>query len=97
MQDDNYAFSPRRFGLPSREDLVAHRIWDLHDHGMGPPYTKSPVEQNEENFEFVERMGIERVCPFVHVGLNTVGGPERHTPEIERGYEAAFARWPARP
>lgn len=94
MSDTTSAFSPHAYGLPTREELVAHRIWDLHYHGMGPPYAKSPVEQNEAAFEFVDRMGVELVCPFVHVGLGTEDGrPRPFLAETERSYEQAFVRW----
>jgi len=94
MSSDTSVFSPERFGLPTREELVAHRIWDLHYHGIGPPYNKTPAQQNEETFEFVERMGVERVCPFLHVGLGTTGGPtDRFPPELERQFGEVFARW----
>jgi predicted TIM-barrel fold metal-dependent hydrolase len=95
MSEPVHTFSPRAYGLPSREDLVAHRIWDMHYHGMDPAHLrggKSLVTQNEEAFEFVDRMGVELVCPFLHVGLGTATG-DRPSAENDRQIEEALTRW----
>ena len=49
--------NPADYGLPTREELVAYRIWDNHFHGFA---AANPIEQYEKNSFFVERMGIER-------------------------------------
>lgn len=46
------------YGLPTRDELVAYRIWDSHFHGFYG--SQKPVEQYEENMFYVRRMGIER-------------------------------------
>jgi hypothetical protein len=52
-----FAYEPEQFGLPSRRELVALRIWDMHYHGlMGADF-----QQHERTMLYVERMGIERV------------------------------------
>jgi uncharacterized protein len=43
--------------LPTRADLVAARIWDVHYHGL----EGGNLRRHEETQFFVERMGIERV------------------------------------
>jgi predicted TIM-barrel fold metal-dependent hydrolase len=49
--------NPAAYGLPTREDLVKLRIWDIHYHG----FLGGGIRQHEENLFYVERMGIERM------------------------------------
>ena len=58
MNPLEFFFNPAQFGLPTREELVAHRIWDSHFHGFYG--TDTPIEQYQRNNFYVERMGIER-------------------------------------
>jgi predicted TIM-barrel fold metal-dependent hydrolase len=52
-----FALNPADYGLPTRDELVAMRIWDIHYHGlMGGDF-----KQHEQTMFYVERMGIERV------------------------------------
>lgn len=44
--------SPETLGLPSRDELVDLRIWDLHFHGF---------HEMDEVGPYIERMGIERL------------------------------------
>lgn len=47
------------YGLPTRDELVAYRIWDTHFHAFY--YSRSdPVAGYRQNNFYVERMGIER-------------------------------------
>ena len=57
MNPREFFINPADYGLPTREELVAYRIWDNHFHGFA---AKNPIEQYERNNFFVERMGIER-------------------------------------
>ena len=57
MNAREFFINPADYGLPTREELVAYRIWDNHFHGF---LGKNPIEQYEQNNFFVERMGIER-------------------------------------
>lgn len=52
-----FHLNPADYGLPTRDELVACRIWDNHFHGFA---ANNPIEQYEQNNFFVERMGIER-------------------------------------
>jgi predicted TIM-barrel fold metal-dependent hydrolase len=52
-----FALNPADYGLPTRDDLVKFRIWDIHYHGFYP----GGIRQHEENLFYVERMGIERM------------------------------------
>lgn len=52
-----FALTPADYGLPSRDEFVKLRIWDIHYHG----FDKSTIEQHEECMRYVERLGIERV------------------------------------
>jgi uncharacterized protein len=52
-----FALNPARYGLPTRADLVAMRIWDIHYHGL----EGGDLRRHKETEFYVERMGIERV------------------------------------
>ena len=52
-----FALNPADYGLPTRADLVAMRIWDMHYHGL----EGGNFRRHEETQFYVERMGIERV------------------------------------
>ena len=57
---------PAAYGLPTRDDLVKLRIWDIHYHG----FFVGGIRQHEENLFYVERMGIERM-----LSLDIAGSP----------------------
>jgi uncharacterized protein len=61
-----FALDPAAYGLPTRDDLVKLRIWDIHYHGFYP----GGIRQHEENLFYVERMGIERM-----LSLDIAGSP----------------------
>lgn len=52
-----FALNPADYGLPTRDELVKLRIWDIHYHG----FANSTITQHEECMRYVERLGIERV------------------------------------
>ncbi len=52
QSEHNFPVDPAEIGLPSRDELVDMRIWDLHYHGIG---------NHQEIVKYVERMGIERL------------------------------------
>ena len=52
----DFALDPAAYGLPTRDDLVKLRIWDMHYHGLS-----TGIRAHEENLFYVERMGIERM------------------------------------
>src|SRR5581483_7002267 len=52
-----FVLDPAAYGLPTREELVKLRIWDIHYHG----FLGGGMRQHEENLFYVERMGIERM------------------------------------
>jgi len=57
MNAREFHLNPADYELPTRDELVAYRIWDNHFHGFA---AANPIEQYERNSFFVERMGIER-------------------------------------
>jgi uncharacterized protein len=61
-----FALNPAHYGLPTRDDLAAMRIWDIHYHGLW----EGNLRQHEETLFYVERMGIERV-----LSLDIAGSP----------------------
>lgn len=58
MNPRDFALNPADYGVPTRDEFVAHRIWDTHFHGFNASAT--PVAQFRANNFYVERMGIER-------------------------------------
>src|SRR4026208_2097187 len=63
----DFALNPTAYGLPTRDDLVKLRIWDIHYHG----FMIGGIPAHEENLFYVERMGIERM-----LSLDIGGSPE---------------------
>jgi hypothetical protein len=61
-----FALNPAAYGLPTRDDLVKLRIWDIHYHG----FYGGGIRQHEENLFYVDRMGIERM-----LSLDIAGSP----------------------
>jgi predicted TIM-barrel fold metal-dependent hydrolase len=61
-----FALNPADYGLPTRDDLVKLRIWDIHYHG----FFNDGIRSHEENLFYVERMGIERM-----LSLDIAGTP----------------------
>jgi uncharacterized protein len=58
MNPREFHLDPARYGLPTRDQLRAFRIWDSHFHGFLS--AQNPIAQFRANNFFVERMGIER-------------------------------------
>ena len=61
-----FALDPAAYGLPTRDELVKLRIWDMHYHG----FMSGGIRAHEENLFYVERMGIERM-----LALDIAGSP----------------------
>jgi uncharacterized protein len=61
-----FTLSPALYGLPTREELVKLRIWDIHYHGF-----MGGIRSHEENLFYVERMGIERMLSLDIAGTTT--------------------------
>jgi predicted TIM-barrel fold metal-dependent hydrolase len=53
----DFVLPPAAYGLPTRDDLVKYRIWDLHYHG----FLGGGMKQHLENLFYVDRMGVERM------------------------------------
>jgi predicted TIM-barrel fold metal-dependent hydrolase len=62
-----FALDPAAYGLPTRDDLVKLRIWDMHYHG----FMSDGIRSHEANLFYVERMGIERM-----LSLDIAGSPD---------------------
>ena len=58
MNPREFFINASDYGLPTRDELVAYRIWDTHFHGF--LRARDPVAQFRQNNFYVERMGIER-------------------------------------
>lgn len=68
-QGDPHAFALdfAEYGLPTRDELVAMRIWDLHYHG----FWEGSLDEHARTMFYADRMGIERVF-----SLDVAGTPE---------------------
>src|SRR5947207_14857154 len=62
-----FVLDPAAYGLPTRDDLVKLRIWDMHYHG----FLGGGMRQHLENLFYVERMGIERMLSVDIAGTPT--------------------------
>jgi predicted TIM-barrel fold metal-dependent hydrolase len=62
----DFALDPAAYGLPTRDELVKLRIWDMHYHG----FFNDGIRSHEENLFYVQRMGIERM-----LSLDIAGSP----------------------
>ncbi len=89
MRVDEFALDPAVYGLPTREELVELRIWDLHYHGF---LGAADMRQHEETMFYVERFGIERIfaidigsSPRDAVGETDLDGAQRELLEREKG------------
>jgi predicted TIM-barrel fold metal-dependent hydrolase len=66
MNPREFVLDAAAYGLPTRDELVKLRIWDMHYHG----FMNGGIRQREENLFYVERMGIERM-----LSLDIAGTP----------------------
>ena len=77
-----FALDPASYGLPTRDQLVKLRIWDMHYHG----FMNGGIRAHEENLFYVERMGIERMLSLdiAGSGRDPLGAaiPEKEKQEI---------------
>jgi uncharacterized protein len=61
MNPRDFALNLADYGLPSREQLQALRIWDLHYHGLFEFKANDPGGgDHQELLFYIERLGIER-------------------------------------
>ena len=58
MQPREFHLSAADYGVPTRDELAAYRIWDTHFHGFNS--SNRPIQQFRAYNFYVERMGIER-------------------------------------
>ena len=76
-----FALNPADYGLPTRDELVAYRIWDTHFHGFNA--TTDPLGQFHANNLYVRRMGIERSITLEAGGtLRAPLEPAQHDAEL---------------
>lgn len=87
MNAREFSFNPADYGLPTRDELVAYRIWDSHFHGFYG--AANPVAQFRANNFYVERMGIERSISLEIGGtLSNPIAPAPHDDEVRKILEA---------
>ena len=88
MQSTEFAYDPGRYGLPTRQELIEHRIWDTHYHGLS---RSGGMTQHRAAMFYVERMGIERVISLdIGGGVRSEsGGPGRPPAPSQQDRERA--------
>lgn len=87
MSPREFHLNPADYGLPTREQFVALRIWDTHFHGFNGQ--GDVIAQYRFNQFYVERMGIERSISLEIGG--TIGNPlapARHDDAVRAILEA---------
>lgn len=86
MPQTSYAIDPTSFGMPTRDELVNLRIWDLHYHGTG---------EHERAMEYAHRMGVERVFSLdISGGFDSQGQPD--DPEKDARHRKMLEEWRGR-
>lgn len=81
MQPREFFINAADYGLPTRDELVAYRIWDSHFHGFNASQT--PVAQFRANNFYVQRMGVERSISLEIGGtLSNPLKPAAHDDEV---------------
>lgn len=80
MRATEFSLNPARYGLPTREELVEHRIWDSHYHGF---MSSTTMAGHEATMYYVERMGIERVIALDIAGGSGARGRGAATPFVK--------------
>ena len=70
MNPREFFINASNYGLPTRDELVAYRIWDTHFHGFLNGLDENPIPFYEQNQFYVERTGIERSIAE-DIGRNT--------------------------
>src|SRR5687768_11453616 len=101
MKPTDFVLNPRDYGVPTREDLVEHRIWDTHYHGfMGGRggagsgeaealkfHYERMLAQHHAALWYSERMGIERVISLDIGGLDAQWGDRPVSPAAKERSE----------
>lgn len=82
MNASDFALDPALYGLPTRAQLRALRIWDLHYHGFN---NATDVGPHERMMRFADRLGIERLITL------DIGG-NRTDPLASSPFEAVQRR-----
>jgi len=74
-----FVLPPGNYGLPTREELIEHRIWDTHYHGFMSG--RQGVERHKATMYYVERMGVERVIALDIGGADAQWTDQPRPPE----------------
>lgn len=94
MSRSAFALNPVDFGLPSREQLAAYRIWDSYYFPRTPAKPGAMIEDVATDLNDLEPFAIEKLCAYVHVGLGTLlPGGAVSPAEDPAQLHALFERW----
>ena len=83
--------------FPALPDFMSYRIWDC----FSLPSSARPNGTLEVAIEALlqkaDRFGIERISPYLHIGMGTLA-PGREAPDVEEAgkIRRCFERWPDR-
>lgn len=93
MNQDEFTLNPADYGLPTRDELRAMRIWDTHYHGLllngddSDPGTSRMYAEHDYSsthkkmLVFANRMGIERMVALDVGGVRTSASDMEVVPE----------------
>jgi hypothetical protein len=88
-----FAIDPTVFGLPSRAQWQAYRIWDSYYFPRGGAKPGTMLENTESDLRELEPFCVERFCAYLHVGLGTLT-TQRGSPAEDPGQNhAVLQRW----
>jgi predicted TIM-barrel fold metal-dependent hydrolase len=88
-----FAVDPVAFGLPSRSEWQAYRIWDSYYFPRGGTRAGAMLESVESDMAELAPFCIERFCAYLHVGLGTLTSKGTSPAEDGDQNRAVLDRW----
>ena len=85
---------PTAFGLPSRAEFAAYRIWDSYYFPRLRAVRGALQDDIAADLSVLEPFAIERLCVYLHVGLGTLlSGGKTSPAEDAADQRAVLNRW----
>jgi predicted TIM-barrel fold metal-dependent hydrolase len=92
VSQTGFAIDPTAFGLPSRAQWKAYRIWDSYYFPSGSR-AGALLEGIESDLAELEPIAVERFCAYLHVGLGTLSARGTSPAEDRDQNLAVLERW----
>jgi hypothetical protein len=72
MSNAGFTMDPSAFGLPSRAQFAAYRVWDSYYFPRTSATPGALLDDIAADLRELEPFGFERFCAYLHVGLGTL-------------------------